>query len=461
MASANWMEATTQKAGAMKKHLGQKEREQGNHSNKDIDRSLSKNNYALGCSDYAEALESMRCRTKEVDKLIPPKRIRKDRVTCCFIELPCPRELTEKGLSDEFFKEAYRVLCDFFGAENVHGGFVHKDEVHTYTDKDKTLRTSLEHIHVLVSAYTPEKGINGKAFETRARLKALNSALDDMCFRAFKVRLNTKETPEHKSVERLKEESALMDKAGRLLKSVNDLQQAEQKAVMNAAEAENNALIAEERAERAVSSAENAEIRAEAAKKELEEAEHRLKITNKKHEAAAKDLESVLDKKARASEIHKISHIFGETVEYHKNMLDSTRAIGSEAFKNLRTAHEERQEAAESLAKAEEIQRSVKPLYDKANAEYDRAKQERERQQQLRANMEQEIEKRADALAEEKIAAMFGPVPKGKAQRLEEFCRSIKYNDGTSVLDEFNRQELALLKRSRKKSKNRGGANLE
>ena len=209
MASANWMKATTQKAGAMKKHLGQEEREHGNHSNKDIDRSLSKNNYALGCSDYSEALESMKHRTKEVDELIPPKRIRKDRVTCCFIELPCPRELTERGTSDDFFKGAYKTLCDFFGKENVHGGFVHKDEVHTYTDKDKTLRTSLEHIHVLVSAYTADKGINGKAFETRARLKALNNALDDMCLKSFGINLNTGDTPGKKSVEQLKHETEL------------------------------------------------------------------------------------------------------------------------------------------------------------------------------------------------------------------------------------------------------------
>lgn len=216
MASANWMKATTQKAGAMKKHLGQKEREQGNHTNPDIDQTLSKNNYALGCADYGEAMESMKRRTKAVDELIPPQRIRKDRVTCCFIELPCPRELTEKGVSDDFFKKAYQTLSDFFGAQNVHGGFVHKDEVHTYTDKDKTLRTSLEHIHVLVSAYTPEKGINGKAFETKQRLKSLNKELDDMCVRTYGVRLNTQETPEHKSVERLKAETELRKEADML-----------------------------------------------------------------------------------------------------------------------------------------------------------------------------------------------------------------------------------------------------
>ena len=229
MASANWMKATTQKAGAMKKHLGQTERIQGNHSNKDIDKSLSINNYSIGCCDYAEALASMKRRTKEVDAVIPPKRIRKDRVTCCFIELPCPRRLTQCGQSDDFFKLAYDELCAFFGNENVHGGFVHKDEVHRYVDKDKKMRVSMEHMHVLVSAYTPEKGINGKAFETKSRLKTLNDNLDDMCVKRFGVKLNTKETPEHKSVERLKEETKLRNDAFLLQCDVNTLNVQKQK----------------------------------------------------------------------------------------------------------------------------------------------------------------------------------------------------------------------------------------
>ena len=335
MASANWMKATTQKAGAMKMHLGQKERDEGNHSNTDIDQSLSKNNYALGCADYGEALERMKRRTKEVDELIPPKRIRKDRVTCCFIELPCPLTLTERGLSNDFFKEAYKTLSDFFGAENVHGGFVHKDEVHTYTDKDKAVRTSLEHVHVLVSAYTPEKGINGKAFETRARLKSLNTELDEMCFRSFGVRLNTKETPEHKSVERLKEETELRKEADTLHHRVTELEQ-------QADNARDRFLEYDEKAKEAETRQAEAEQRADGAEKRLTEAEHKLDIANKKHDVAAKELEKVLDQKARASEIHKISHIFGETVEYHKNMLESTRAIGSEAYKELSEANKTR-----------------------------------------------------------------------------------------------------------------------
>lgn len=87
----------------------------------------------------------------------------------------------------------------------------------------------MEHMHVLVSAYTPEKGINGKAFETKSRLKTLNDNLDDMCVKQFGVKLNTKETPEHKSVERLKEETKLRNDAFLLQCDVNTLNVQKQK----------------------------------------------------------------------------------------------------------------------------------------------------------------------------------------------------------------------------------------
>ena len=120
MASANWMKATTQKASALKRHFGQKERENSNHSNEHINKELSHQNYAIGCSDYAEALAQMKSRTEKVDKVIPPKRVRKDRVTCCFLELPCPRVITEQGRSDEFFLKAHEIYKKFFGEKNVH-----------------------------------------------------------------------------------------------------------------------------------------------------------------------------------------------------------------------------------------------------------------------------------------------------------------------------------------------------
>lgn len=224
MASVNWMKATTQKASGLKKHLGQTERENGNHSNEHIDRGLSYQNYAIGCSDYAQALAQMKARTKEVDEVLPPKRVRKDRVTCCFLEVPCPREITEQGKSDEFFMKVHQLYGEFFGKENIHGTFVHKDEVHEYTAKDGTTQISCEHAHTLVSAFVEGKGINGKAFETRAKIKALNVAMDEMCVREFGVHLNTGEKANRKSVETLKQESEARQELGELNKRVEEVQ---------------------------------------------------------------------------------------------------------------------------------------------------------------------------------------------------------------------------------------------
>ena len=233
MASANWMKATRQGAGAMKKHLNQEDRVKGEHGNKHIAPELTRYNYTLDTKDYMESLRRLTARTKAVDQILPPKRKRQDRVTCCFIELPCPDAIRQQGRSDDFCVTMYQQLQIFFGKENVHGGFVHKDEIHDYYNKDGSKTTSLEHMHVLVSAYTPEKGINGKAFETKARLNALNKALDQTCLREFGIRLNTDETPQHKTVERLKEESELRQEAAELREAIKDLQT--QKDVLTAA----------------------------------------------------------------------------------------------------------------------------------------------------------------------------------------------------------------------------------
>ena len=107
--------------------------------------------------------------------------------------------------------------------------------------------------------------------------------------------------------------------------------------------------------------------------------------------------------------------------------------------------------------KTEEMKRSIEPLYERANAEHEQAVQERKKQQQLRENMENEIEKRADELAEKKISIMFGNIPRSKAQRLYDFCEEVKYKDGSSVLDAFEQQEQELRERSKKKNRESWG----
>lgn len=383
MASVNWMKATTQKASGLKKHLGQTERENGTHSNEHIDRELSHQNYAIGCNDYAEALAQMKARTKEVDEVLPPKRVRKDRVTCCFLELPCPREITEQDKSDEFFLKAHQLYEEFFGKENTHGTFVHKDEVHEYTAKDGSTQMSLEHAHTLVSAFVEGKGINGKAFETRAKIKALNTAMDEMCVREFGMHLNTGERADRKSVETLKQESEARQELAELNKRI--------------LETDEKVITAEDK---------------------LEEVNAQIDVANK-------NLKKVLDKKARASEI-KRSIFDRETQSYHINMLDRTRAIGSEAYDDLKKANEIMQQAVAIQTRAERKEKAIELLYQQAEREH-------KKQQELCEEIERKIEERAREL--------FYGVQTSREKRLEDFCKKVKFKDGRSILDAFTEQE--------------------
>ena len=377
------MKATTQKASGLKKHLRQTERENGTHSNEHINRELSHQNYAIGCSDYAEALAQMKSRTKEVDEVLPPKRVRKDRVTCCFLELPCPKEITEQDKSDEFFLKAHQLYEEFFGKENTHGTFVHKDEVHEYTAKDGSTQMSLEHAHTLVSAFVEGKGINGKAFETRAKIKALNTAMDEMCVREFGMHLNTGERAERKSVETLKQESEARQELGELNKRILETDE------------------------------------------KVTTAEDKLEEVNAQIDVANKNLKKVLDKKARASEI-KRSIFDRETQSYHINMLDRTRAIGSEAYDDLKKANEIMQQAVAIQIRAERKEKAIELLYQQAEREH-------KKQKELCEEIERKIEERAREL--------FYGVQTSREKRLEDFCKKVKFKDGRSIFDAFIEQE--------------------
>ena len=205
MASINWMKCTTQKAAALYVHMNTKARTERSHSNENIDKTKTKDNYCIGTKSYAETIARMKKRTEEVDKIKPPQRVRKDRVTCCMMEYTCPKELTDKGKQKKFFETMHEVLCQFFGAENVHGTFIHVDEIHTYTDyKTGTERQSLAHAHTLVSAYSDEYGINGKNFETRQRLKELNNITNYVIKRLYGMNYNNGDGRNYETIESLK-----------------------------------------------------------------------------------------------------------------------------------------------------------------------------------------------------------------------------------------------------------------
>lgn len=447
MASINWMKATTQKAGAMKKHLGKIEREKGNHSNPNINIFLSKQNYTIGCNDYTEALEMMKARTKEVDMFLPPKRIRKDRVTCCFLELPCPREITEQGKSDEFFFKAHQLYEEFFGKENTHGTFVHKDEIHEYTAKDGGTQTSLEHAHTLVSAFAEGKGINGKAFETRAKIKALNTTMNEMCMREFGISLNNGETPQRKSVETLKQESEVRQELVELNKRIRKLQQVEQ-------ESRDRFLKTDEKATEAESRLKAAQKQASIAEQQKITAENKLQEVNSQIVVANKELKKTLDKKVKAAKIPSLNP-FSETVTYHKNTLESVQRIGNEAYNNLTKANETMQQAITIQMRAERKEQEIEPLYREANNDRVIASQELKRAKELREKQEQLIKQKAEELAETRVLQGMRGIATNRNQRLEAFCRELKFTDGTTALEEFEKQERELERQALERTRGR------
>lgn len=184
------------------------ENDNRNHSNENINPELSPGNFYVGCNSYAEAVDNAEKRLKEVDAVLPPKRLKKDRVEALMVNIPCPEEVTEQGRTKEFFNKVNDCMKEYFGEKNWHGMEIHVDEVHQYYDpKLHKECTSLVHAHGVATPFVEGKGVNCKAFMTKANLARATKVVDDMCLREFGVSFRTYRDPQHKSVEELKSET--------------------------------------------------------------------------------------------------------------------------------------------------------------------------------------------------------------------------------------------------------------
>lgn len=165
------------------------------YRNKYIDRALSYRNYTIDAPRYRETsrqvFEKLKKRVEEIDLVQPPKRRVKDRVTIITYTVVAPKHLTADQ-EQAFFKIAHEEIAKFSGGrENISTGFVHHDEVHDYIDTGGKRTTSRAHMHVAGIPYTPEKGVNGKAFTAKTRLRAINKAVDDRCRSELGIRFMT------------------------------------------------------------------------------------------------------------------------------------------------------------------------------------------------------------------------------------------------------------------------------
>ncbi|MBQ9200648.1 MAG: plasmid recombination protein [Lachnospiraceae bacterium] len=292
----------------------------------------------------------------------------------------------------EFFQQSFQFLCNRYGKENVISAWVHEDET-----------TPHMHFSFIPVTVNKKKGgfkVSAKEVLTRKDLQTFHSDLQNYLELALGIPVG----------------------------------------ILNQATIDGNQTIAELKRQTAMKKVADAERQLEQTQQDVTNAHQELDVINAQIDTAGQQLENILDKKARASEIHKISHLFDETVEYHKNMLSSTRAIGTEAYENMKKVNETLQQVAAKEVRLQKKEQEIAPLHEQAQAELEKATE-------LRKNAERYIMQQAQTIADRKIKEMFGEVSDSRSKRLEKFCSEIKFSNGESVLDEFNEQERKLLRR--------------
>ncbi len=120
-------------------------------------------------------------------------------------------------------------------------------------------------------------------------------------------------------------------------------------------------------------------------------------------------------------------------------MLESTRAIGTEAWKDMT-------EAKNALQKAERLKAEIEPLHQEALSKLHKARKLREDEEKL-------IVERAEKLAETRVLQGIRRIATDRTQRLEAFCRKLQFKDGTTALDKFEELERERERQAIQRSK--------
>lgn len=205
MASVDWqkMKSGSQKSAILRHCL----REHKNYSNKQVDLSQKDQNDILvnfqtqinpkynttgffkkEKINAKSELERLNERVQELDKVKPPKRIRKDRVTAVSFNVPLPDFINDRENAEKFFSDTYKIISDFCGGEkNVSVGVTHYDELHTYYDNlIGEYVDSRPHMHIMGIPWTDEYGVNCKNFMTKKNMRQLNLEIDNYCRENYK-----------------------------------------------------------------------------------------------------------------------------------------------------------------------------------------------------------------------------------------------------------------------------------
>lgn len=294
MASVNWQKhsgGTSVKAQF--RHCDLDERLKTNHSNMEIDSSLTNRNLSFGCftRGYKSACAEYDNRVKDIDDHANlTRKPRKDRVTCVSWSIPCPANMPD-DLASKWFSDVYGLLTREYS--DVLGASVHFDEVHEYVDAFTGENTkSRAHMHAFVLPVVEKDGVrrlNGKQFVKKEDYVKLNKGIQKLTedkYPGYTFMTGVKHQGEYQAVEDMKGQSKRL--------------QAEKEKVQQEIEADKSNVLQVIERERAKFKAEVA-----AADKALSEREHAVVVreSNAKakeeqvdaYEINVKDIEGSMD----------------------------------------------------------------------------------------------------------------------------------------------------------------------
>lgn len=222
MSSVNFKKchANSGEAAAMIAHAARHDnKENVNYRNQDINQELTKNNSIIinesnaGIDEFCELKSSseiyqdLKQLVAEIDKKMPPRRLRVDRVDIISYTVAAPDALKRED-EDKFFAIVHDEIAKCSGGhQHVTAAFIHRDEIHDYIDPvTKEAKISRPHMHMCGVPFVCNIGINGKKFETRERMRRLNRAIDTRCKRELQVQFLTGEVlqAKNRSVEDMK-----------------------------------------------------------------------------------------------------------------------------------------------------------------------------------------------------------------------------------------------------------------
>lgn len=215
MASVNWQKhsgGTSVKAQF--RHCDLDERLKTNHSNIQIDSSLTNRNLSFGCftRGYKSACAEYDNRVKYIDDHANlTRKPRKDRVTCVSWSIPCPANMPD-DLASKWFSDVYGLLTREYS--EVLGASVHFDEVHEYVDAFTGENTkSRAHMHAFVLPVVEKDGVrrlNGKEFVKKADYTKLNKGIQKLTedkYPGYTFMTGVKHQGKYQSVEDMKGQS--------------------------------------------------------------------------------------------------------------------------------------------------------------------------------------------------------------------------------------------------------------